>query len=126
MVRRRVCRRQYLSHAESLTEVSSVEDLSASVRNKNLNELTPAPRILPVMRSTPSPEKVQAQHGEEHMVDLYAVATDSFQSHLDWIEKQGPKDSPDWQLVNGLLRLAQGLRQDHVEEEERRKSFARS
>jgi hypothetical protein len=60
------------------------------------------------------------------MVDFYAVAADSFQSHLDWIEKQGRKDSPDWQLANGLLRLAQGLQRDHADEEDRRKCFARS
>jgi alkyl hydroperoxide reductase subunit AhpC len=41
-------------------------------------------------------------------VDVYAVSTDSFQAHLDWIEKQGRKDPPDWHLVNGLLHLAQG------------------
>lgn len=60
------------------------------------------------------------------MVDFYAAATDSFQAHMDWIEKQGRKDSPEWHLVNGLLRLAQGLQHDHADEEERRKSFARS
>jgi hypothetical protein len=60
------------------------------------------------------------------MVSFYTAATDSFQAHLDWIEKQGQKDSPDWHLVNGLLCLAQGLQQDHADEEDRRKSFARS
>ena len=60
------------------------------------------------------------------MMDFYTVAADSFQAHLDWIEKQGRKDSPDWHLANGLVCLAQGLQQDHVDEEERRKSFARS
>jgi len=97
-----------------------------SVQNNNLTDLTPVPRILPVMRSTPLLEKVRAAHREVHMVDFYAVATDSFQAYPDWIEKQGRKDSPDWHLVNGLLRLAQGLQQDHADEEERRKSFARS
>ena len=57
-------------------------------------------------------------------MDFYTVAADSFQAHLDWIEKQGQKDSPDWHLVNGLL--AQGLQHDHADEEERRRSFARS
>ena len=95
-----------------------------SIENKNLTDLTPAPRILPAMRGTPSPEKVQAEHRE--VVDFYAVAIDSFQAHLDWIEKQGRKDSPDWHLTNGLLRLAQGLQQDREAQEERLKSFARS
>ncbi len=119
MVRRRVCQRRYLPHAEGLTE-------SMSIGNKNLTDLTAAPPILPVMRSTPSRQKVQAEHREVHMVDFYALATDSFQAHLDWIEKQGRKDSPDWHLTNGLLRLAQGLQQDHEAQEERLKSFARS
>jgi hypothetical protein len=60
------------------------------------------------------------------MIDFYAEATDSFEQHLRWIEAQGRKDSPDWHLTNGLLQLAQGLRHDHGEEEDRRKSFARS
>ena len=97
-----------------------------SIQSKNLTDLTPAPRILPVMRTTPSREKAQGEHREVHMVDFYAVATDSFQAHLDWIEKQGRKDSPDWDLTNGFLRLAQGLQQDHEAQEERLKSFARS
>jgi hypothetical protein len=97
-----------------------------SIESKNLTDLTPAPRILPVTRSTPLPEKVQAEHREVDAVDFYAVATDSFQARLDWIENQGQKGSPDWHLSNGLLRLAQGLRQDHEAEEERRKSFART
>lgn len=97
-----------------------------SFQNNNLTDLTTVPRILPVMPNTPSLEKVQAEHREAPMVDFYAVATDSFQAHLDWIEKQGRKDSPDWHLANGLLRLVQGLQQDHSVEEERRKSFARS
>ena len=97
-----------------------------NTQNKNLTDLTPAPRILPVLRSTPSPEKVQAKYQEVNMLDFYAVATDSFQAHLDWIEKQDRKDSPDWHLANGLLRLAQGLQQDHEFEEDRLRSFARS
>ena len=97
-----------------------------SMENKNLTDLTLAPRILPAMRSTPLPEKVQAEQREVPAVDFYAVAIDSFQAHLDWIEKQGQKDSPDWHLTNGLLRLAQGLQQDHEAQEERLKSFARS
>ena len=97
-----------------------------SMENKNLTDLAPAPRILPVTRSTPLPEKVQAEHREVDVVDFYAVATDSFQARLNWIENQGQKDSPDWHLTNGLLRLAQGLQQDHEAQEERLKSFARS
>jgi len=97
-----------------------------SMENKNLTDLTPAPRILPVTRSTPLPEKVQAERCEVEVVDFYAIATDSFQARLDWIENQGQKDSPDWHLTNGLLRLAQGLQQDHEAQEERLKSFARS
>lgn len=60
------------------------------------------------------------------MMDFYAVAIHSFQENLDWIERQGRKDSLDWHLANGLLRLAEGLRQDHEAEEERLKSFART
>jgi hypothetical protein len=97
-----------------------------SLENKNLTDLTPAPRILPVTRSTPLPEKVQAEHREVPTVGFYAVATDSFQTHLDSIEQQGRKDSPDWHLANGLLRLVQGLRHDHEAEEDRRNGFARS
>jgi hypothetical protein len=97
-----------------------------SMENKNPTDLAPAPRIFPATRSTPLPEKVQAEYREVPAVDFYAVATDSFQTHLDWLEQQGRKDSPDWHLSNGLLRLSQGLRQDHEAEEERRKSFART
>ena len=97
-----------------------------SMENKNLTDLTPVPRILPVTRSTPLPENAQAEHRQVPTVNFYAVATDSFQTHLDWLEQQGRKDSPDWHLSNGLLRLAQGLLQDHEAEEERRKSFART
>jgi hypothetical protein len=97
-----------------------------SMENKELTDLTPAPLILPVTRSTSLPDKVPAEHREVHMVDFYALASDSFQAHLDWIEKQGRRDSPDWHLTNGLLRLAQGLQQDHEAQEQRLKSFARS
>ena len=97
-----------------------------STQKKNLTDLTPAPRMLPVTRSTPLPENVQAEHRQVPTVNFYAVATDSFQTHLDWLEQQGRKDTPDWHLSNGLLRLAQGLRQDHEAAEERRKSFART
>ena len=95
-----------------------------SIENENLTDLTPAPRILPVTRNTALPEKAHAQ--EAATVDFYAVAASSFQIHLDWIEQQGRKDTPDWHLANGLLRLAQGLQQDHEAQEERQKSFARS
>ena len=97
-----------------------------SMENKNLTDLTPAPRILPATRSTLSRKEVQVEHGEAGGVDFYAVATDSFQIHLDWLEQQGRKDSPDWHLTNGLLRLAQGLQQDDEAQEERLKSFGRS
>ena len=60
------------------------------------------------------------------MLDLYAAAAESFQAQLDAVEKEGRAGSSDWHLVNGLLRLAQGLQQDHADEEERRKSYARS
>ena len=79
-----------------------------SIENENPTHLTPAPRIFPAKRSTPLPEKAPAEHRED-VVDFYAVATDSFQARLDWIENQGQKGSPDWHPTNGLLRLAQGL-----------------
>ena len=59
-------------------------------------------------------------------MDFYAEAIHSFQENLDWIECQGRKNSPDWHLANGLLRLAQGLRQDYEAQEDCRKSFART
>jgi len=103
-----------------------MKDLSMSREKNNSTDLTPAPRSFPATRSIPSPEKVQAEHREVDVVDLYAAATASFQARLDWIEHQGQRDSPDWHLTNGLLRLAQGLQQDHEAQEERLKSFARS
>ena len=60
------------------------------------------------------------------MSDFYTEAADSFEQNLHWIEEQGRKDSADWHLVNGLLRLAQGLQHDYEAEEDRRRSFARS
>lgn len=60
------------------------------------------------------------------MTDFYAAAVQSFQENLDGIERQGRKDSPDWHLVNGLLRLARGLRQELEDEEDRLKGFART
>jgi hypothetical protein len=59
-------------------------------------------------------------------MNFYAVAIQSFQENLNWIEKQGRKDSPDWHLANGLLRLTQALKQYHDDQEELSKSFARS
>lgn len=59
-------------------------------------------------------------------MNFYAAAVYSFQESLTWMERQGRKDSPDWHLANGLLRLAQGLKQDHDAQEELLKSFARS
>jgi hypothetical protein len=60
------------------------------------------------------------------MNDFYTEATHSFQENLNWIENQGRKNSPDWYLANGLLRLAQGLQQDREDREARLKSFAKS
>jgi hypothetical protein len=59
-------------------------------------------------------------------MNFYAAAAHSFQESLTWMERQGRKDSPGWHLANGLLRLAQGLKQDLDAQEERRKSFSRS
>jgi hypothetical protein len=59
-------------------------------------------------------------------MSFYAAAVHSFQESLNWMERQGRKDSPEWHLANGLLRLAQGLKQDHDAQEDRMKSFARS
>ncbi len=61
-----------------------------------------------------------------NMTDYYSVAVRSFQENLDRIEKDGRKDSTDWHLANGLLRLAQGLQQSFKDEEDRRRGFARS
>ncbi len=60
------------------------------------------------------------------MADFYSAAVRSFQEELDRIENDGRKSSPDWHLANGLLRLTQGLQQAREEEEELRRSFARS
>jgi hypothetical protein len=60
------------------------------------------------------------------MIDFYESATQLFQDTLERIEKEGRKDSPEWYLANGLLRLAQGLKEDHDAQEERLKGFARS
>ncbi len=60
------------------------------------------------------------------MTNFFSAAVRSFQENLDRIETQGRKDSPDWHLANGLLLLAQGLQQAREEEEELRRSFARS
>ena len=65
-------------------------------------------------------------HEEGATLDYFGQAANSFQIHLDWIEQQGRKDAPDWHLANGLLRLAQGLQQEHEAKEGRLKSFARS
>jgi hypothetical protein len=59
-------------------------------------------------------------------MDFYDVAIHSFKENLDWIERQGQKDSKDWHLANGLLRLAQALKQDHDDQAERLKGFART
>jgi hypothetical protein len=59
-------------------------------------------------------------------MNFYAAAVHSFQESLNWMERQERKDSPEWHLANGLLRLAQGLKQDHDAQEDRMKSFARS
>ena len=58
--------------------------------------------------------------------DLYAAAANSFQIHLDGLEQQGRKDTPEWHLATGLLLLAQGLQRDREAQDDRVKSFARS
>ncbi len=60
------------------------------------------------------------------MTNFFSAAVRSFQENLDRIETEGRKDSPDWHLASGLLQLAQGLHQAREEEEELRRSFARS
>jgi hypothetical protein len=60
------------------------------------------------------------------MIDFFAVATQSFQQNLSLIENEGRKDSPEWHLANGLLRLAQGLKADREAEEDLRKGLGRS
>ncbi len=60
------------------------------------------------------------------MTNFFSAAVRSFWENLDRIETEGRRDSPDWHLANGLLQLAQGLEQVREEEEELRRSFARS
>jgi hypothetical protein len=60
------------------------------------------------------------------MIDFYLTAAQSFQKDLDRIEKDGRKDSSDWYLAKGLLHLTQVLQQARDEEQDLRKSFARS
>lgn len=60
------------------------------------------------------------------MSHLYEAAAQSFQENLNRIESDGRKDAPEWHLANGLLRLAQGLKEEHEAREERLKGFARS
>ncbi len=60
------------------------------------------------------------------MTNFFSAAVRSFRENLDRIETEGRRDSPDWHLANGLLQLAQGLQSTREEEEERRRSFARS
>jgi hypothetical protein len=60
------------------------------------------------------------------MIDFYSAAAQSFQEELDRIEKDGRKDSTDWYLAKGLLQLTQGLQRARDEEQDLRKSFARS
>jgi hypothetical protein len=85
-----------------------------SIENENPTHLTPAPRIFLAKRSTPLPEKIFTQSQPIRFKRAWTV------------ENQGQKDSRDWHPTNGLLRLAQGLQQDHEAQEERLKSFARS
>ena len=59
-------------------------------------------------------------------IDFFGEAVQSFQQHLDWVEKEGRSASPEWQLSRGLLRLAQGLQEDRDELQDRARSFARS
>ncbi len=60
------------------------------------------------------------------MIDYYEAAAQLFQEDLNRIEREGRKDVPEWQLVNGLLLLAQGFKEDRDAEAELRKGFARS
>jgi hypothetical protein len=60
------------------------------------------------------------------MIDLYLAAAQSFQQELEGIEKDGRKNSSDWLLAKGLLELTEGLQQARDEEQDLRKSFARS
>ncbi len=60
------------------------------------------------------------------MTDFYAEAVRSFEEYLRWIEVEGRRDSPEWKLAIGLLQLARGLEQDHLDEAEERKGFART
>ena len=86
----------------------------------------------PVTESCSHGNNDQTKMPDQHIrrtadvIDFYSMAAHSFQENLNWIEKEGRKDSPDWRLANGLLRLAEGLQQDYTEREERLKSFARS
>ncbi len=59
-------------------------------------------------------------------IDHYQAATQSFQDGLILIESDGRKESWEWHLANGLLRLTQALRQAYEEETDLRKGFARS
>lgn len=60
------------------------------------------------------------------MIDFYGDATQSFEENLKRIEREGRTDSAEWHLASGLLRLAQGLKEDHDAQEDRQKGFARS
>ena len=60
------------------------------------------------------------------MIDFYSAAAQSFQEDLDRIERDGRKDSSDWYLAKGLLQLTQGLQHARDEDQDLRKSFARS
>ncbi len=59
-------------------------------------------------------------------IDRYQAATRSFQDGLILIESGGRKESWEWHLANGLLRLTQALKQAYEEEADLRKGFARS
>ena len=95
-----------------------------SMENKNLTDLTPAPRILPVTRSTPLPRR--CKQSTVSRGGRFLRSGNRFVSSAPGLDGSGAEDSPDWHLTNGLLRLAQGLQQDHEAQEERLKSFARS
>jgi hypothetical protein len=69
---------------------------------------------------------IHGSAGENIMSDFYESATQSFQESLERVEKEGRKDSPEWYLAAGLLRLAQGLKEDQDAKEELQKGFARS
>jgi hypothetical protein len=60
------------------------------------------------------------------IVDYYTAAIQSFQRSRDLIEKAGRKDSSEWYLANGLVRLSQAIKEDRHAEADRQRSYART